>query len=87
MCQWVKHLLCKPADLNSDPRTYRKARQSPAVVAHTFDPSTREAEVGDSEFEVSLVYRYPTHTPPQILVGRENTQEEENTGRNVSHRY
>jgi hypothetical protein len=27
------------------------------VVAHTFNPSTQEAEVGRSEFKTSLVYR------------------------------
>jgi hypothetical protein len=32
------------------------------VVAHAFNPSTREAEAGRSEFEASLVYKVSSRT-------------------------
>jgi hypothetical protein len=32
------------------------------VVAHIFNPSTWEAEAGNSEFETSLVYRVSSRT-------------------------
>jgi hypothetical protein len=32
------------------------------VVAHAFNPSTREAEAGISEFKASLVYRVSSRT-------------------------
>ena len=32
------------------------------MVAHTFNPSTWEAEAGRSEFEASLVYRVSSRT-------------------------
>jgi hypothetical protein len=39
----------------------------PSLVAHTFNPSTPEAEAGGgrqiSEFEASLVYRVSSRTP------------------------
>ena len=39
------------------------ARGNWAVVVHTFNPSTREAEAGDlCEFEASLVYRASSTT-------------------------
>jgi hypothetical protein len=32
------------------------------VVVHAFNPSTREAEAGGFEFEVSLVYKVSSRT-------------------------
>jgi hypothetical protein len=44
-------------------RPYLKSiSQSPGVVAHTFNPSTREAERQASEFEASLVYKVSSRT-------------------------
>jgi hypothetical protein len=34
----------------------------PGIVAHAFNPSTREAERQISEFEASLVYRVSSRT-------------------------
>jgi hypothetical protein len=36
------------------------------VVAHAFNPSTREAEAGISEFEASLVYKVSSRTARAI---------------------
>jgi hypothetical protein len=36
------------------------------VVAHTFNPSTREARAGGFEFEASLVYRVNSRTARAI---------------------
>jgi hypothetical protein len=42
---------------------YKNLQKQPGVVAHTFNPSTREAEIGwISEFEASLVYRVSSRT-------------------------
>jgi hypothetical protein len=32
------------------------------MVAHVFDPSTREAEAGEFEFKASLLYRVSSRT-------------------------
>jgi hypothetical protein len=40
------------------------------VVAHAFNPSTQEAEAGESEFGVSMVYRIHCRT---ARVTQENT--------------
>jgi hypothetical protein len=32
------------------------------MVAHAFNPSTQEAEAGESEFEASLVYKVSSRT-------------------------
>jgi hypothetical protein len=42
------------------------------VVAHTFNPSTGEAESGRPEFKDSLVYRVPGH----IWLHRETLSQE-----------
>ena len=34
----------------------------PGMVAHAFNPSTQEAEAGESEFEASLVYKVSSRT-------------------------
>jgi hypothetical protein len=40
----------------------RRAEMQPGVVAHAFNPSTREAERWISEFEASLVYKVSSRT-------------------------
>jgi hypothetical protein len=44
--------------------TFKKLSQGQGVVAHAFNPSTREAEAGRgiSEFEASLVYKVSSRT-------------------------
>jgi hypothetical protein len=45
----------------------QKAKTEPGVVAHAFNPSTREAEAGNiSEFEASLVYKVSSRTARAI---------------------
>jgi hypothetical protein len=44
-----------------------KKMRKPGVVAHAFNPSTREAEAGESlEFEASLVYKVSSRTARAI---------------------
>ena len=44
------------------------------MVAHTFNPSTWEAEAGGSEFEASLVYTAIFRTPRIDRVPKNNTK-------------
>jgi hypothetical protein len=45
----------------------KKKKKKPGVVAHAFNPSTREAEAGGfSEFEASLVYKVSSRTARAI---------------------
>jgi hypothetical protein len=44
-----------------------RSKAGPGVVAHTFNPSTPEAEAGwTSEFEASLVYKVSSRTARAI---------------------
>jgi hypothetical protein len=46
---------------------YNNKSLEPGVVAHAFNPSTREAEAGGiSEFEASLVYKVSSRTARAI---------------------
>jgi hypothetical protein len=47
--------------------SFKKFSLQPGVVAHAFNPSTREAEAGGSlEFEASLVYKVSSRTARAI---------------------
>jgi hypothetical protein len=41
-------------------------KMSQAMVAHTFNPSTQDAEAGGSELEANLVYRASSGTTRAI---------------------
>jgi hypothetical protein len=66
MPQRVRALTALPKVLSSNPSNHLAAHNHPcrAVVAHAFNPSTREGGRGRwiSEFEASLVYRVSSRT-------------------------
>jgi hypothetical protein len=61
-------LLPVPHDIKITVNLYnqRLRRHSAGVVAHAFNPSTREAEAGGSEFKASLVYKVSSRTARAI---------------------
>lgn len=82
---WVKHFLWSLMTLVEIREPTEKSDRARQWQRTPFIPALGRRRQAAPKFEVSLVYRVPptTHAHPHIhiLVGRENTQEEENTRR------